>query len=122
MAKTYTNDSSILTDIKKLLSITQDNTEFDKDIVFHINTAFANLRQMGVGPKDGFRITGEDEKWTDYYDDKDFTDNIKDYIYINVRLVFDTPQASGMKDALEYQLDEIAYRIRLQWDDEMSNE
>ena len=47
---------SILTSIKKMLGITEEYTHFDADLIMHINSVFVTLRQLGVGPKEGFRI------------------------------------------------------------------
>ena len=48
---------SILTSIKQLLGIMEDYEHFDKDIIMHINTVFMVLRQLGVGPEEGFSIS-----------------------------------------------------------------
>ena len=53
---------SILTSIKKLLGIDEEYTQFDSDIIMHINTVFLNLTQLGVGPAEGFLI--EDDSAT----------------------------------------------------------
>ena len=37
---------SILTSIKKLLGISEDYTQFDSDLIMHINTVFLNLTQL----------------------------------------------------------------------------
>ena len=57
---------SILTSIKKLLGIDEHYTQFDSDLIIHINSVFSILRQMGVGPADGFTITDEDQEWKDF--------------------------------------------------------
>ena len=57
---------SILTSIKKLLGIDASYTHFDPDLVMHINSVFAVLTQMGVGPASGFAITDEDQEWKDF--------------------------------------------------------
>ena len=49
MADTVLNES-ILNSIKKLLGINTSDIVFDQDIAIHINTVFANLVQMGIGP------------------------------------------------------------------------
>ena len=51
------SNDSILNTIKKLLGICEDQTEFDSDIIVHINSAFMILHQLGIGPKNGFFIT-----------------------------------------------------------------
>ena len=55
---------SILISIKKLLGIDESYTHFDPDIIIHINSVFSILTQMGVGPANGFSISGKDEVWS----------------------------------------------------------
>ena len=47
---------SILTSIKKLLGIAQECTDFDMDLIIHINSVLMILTQLGVGPENGFTI------------------------------------------------------------------
>ena len=56
---------SILTSIKKLLGIDGEYTAFDADLIMHINSVFMILAQMGIGPSNGYRITGSSEVWSD---------------------------------------------------------
>lgn len=58
---------SVLTSVKKLLGIDEGYTHFDADIVMHINSVFSILTQMGVGPANGFSITGKDEGWIRFH-------------------------------------------------------
>ena len=55
------NDNSILDTIKKLLGI--QNEAFDTDIIIHINSTFMILHQLGIGPANGFQISGSTETW-----------------------------------------------------------
>ena len=48
---------SILTPVKKLLGLTEEYTAFDADLIMHINSVLMILRQMGVGPQEGFGIS-----------------------------------------------------------------
>ena len=43
-------ETSILTSIKKLLGVPDDYSEFDEDIIMHINSVFLNLAKLGVVP------------------------------------------------------------------------
>ena len=61
---------SILTSIKKLLGITEHYEHFDADIIMHINTVFAILTQMGVGPANGFSIMDKSTKWDEFVSNK----------------------------------------------------
>ena len=58
---------SILISIKKLLGIDESYTHFDPDIIIHINSVFSILTQMGVGPANGFSISGKDESGPDLF-------------------------------------------------------
>ena len=49
-------ETSILDSIKKLLGIPSEATEFDTDILIHINSVFSILTQLGVGPSSGFSL------------------------------------------------------------------
>ena len=65
MADTVLNES-ILNSIKKLLGINTSDIVFDQDITIHINTVFANLVQMGIGPSNGYMITSENNEWKEF--------------------------------------------------------
>ena len=60
---------SILTSVKKLLGIAEECEDFDADIVMYLNSVFMVLTQMGVGPKEGFAITGKEERWSQFIAD-----------------------------------------------------
>ena len=63
-------DESILNTIKKMLGIESDVIEFDTEIIICINSAIANLSQLGVGPDDGFEILDKTTIWSDYLNNK----------------------------------------------------
>lgn len=103
---------SILTSTKKLLGIQSDYTHFDADIMIHINTAFSVLTQLGVGPRQGFAITGTSETWDDFIPEDDpRMASVKTYIYIKVRLVFDPPTLTSVAEALKNTANEYEFRL-----------
>lgn len=102
---------SILTSIKKLLGVAEDYTLFDPDIVIHINTAFMNLLQLGVGPEEGFSINGSEAEWSDFTGTRADIEAIKSYIYLKVRLIFDPPQTGYLIDAINKQILEYEWRL-----------
>lgn len=114
MADTVLNES-ILNSIKKLLGINTDETVFDQDIAIHINTTLANLVQIGIGPSEGYMITSADNKWNEFCgDDLPLLNNVKTYVYLKVKLVFDPPQASSLLEAINSQLKELEWRMYVQ--------
>ena len=62
-------EQSILNTIKKMLGVDSSYDAFDTDIIVAINTAIFTLTQVGVGPEEGFTISGADETWTDFLGD-----------------------------------------------------
>ena len=106
---------SILTSIKKLLGIMSDYTNFDDDIIIHINTAFAMLNQLGVGPEGGFMIVDANSRWEDYTTEKNLN-MVKTYIYLKVRLLFDPPTSTALIESINRTLSEIEWRIFLEGD------
>jgi len=104
---------SILDSTKKVIGLAEDNTDFDVDIIMHINTAFSTLNQLGVGPDDGFAIEDADAVWSDFLMDVLPLNNIKTYIYLRVRMLFDPPTTSFTIAAMEKQIEELEWRINV---------
>jgi hypothetical protein len=105
---------SILTSIKKLLGIAKDYTQFDNDIIIHINSVFTTLTQLGVGPSTGFYIEDDTAEWTDFIPDLNVMQAVKTYIYLKVRILFD-PNSLGSATlaAYERQIQEYEWRLNV---------
>ena len=108
-------NESILDSIKKLLGINAEVTAFDQEIAIHINTVFSELAQMGIGPEKGYMITGPANTWAEFCkDDFPLLSNVKTYIYLKVRLLFDPPTTSPLIEAINQQIKEIGWRRYIQ--------
>lgn len=105
---------SILTSIKKLLGITEDCTDFDSDIVMHINSVFMVLNQLGVGPANGFRIEDESAEWNEFIDDEECLDAVKSYMHLKVKLLFDPPLNGSVMEATKQMINELEWRLNVQ--------
>ena len=108
------NDSSILKDIKKQLGLAEDYTEFDKEIIIHINSVFVILRQLGVGPSEGFKITGDSETWENFSENMLLIEDAKTYIYQKVRMIFDPPSSSVLASSIEKDIAEFEWRLSIE--------
>ena len=104
---------SILENIKKLLGIATTYTVFDQDLLIHINSVFMILRQLGVGPKEGYKITGPLNVWSEFSSDDRFIESVKTYVYLKVRLYFDPPQNSSLMQAIQSQINELEWRLNV---------
>lgn len=105
---------SILTSIKKLLGITEDCTDFDIDIVMHINSVFSVLTQLGVGPSEGFAIEDDKDTWDEFMSDNPKLNMVKTYIYQKVRLSFDPPSNSTVLASMERMIQELEFRLKVE--------
>lgn len=110
------NDGSILNDIKKMLGLESDYTPFDTDIIILINNTMMTLQQYGVGPKQGFTLTGAGQTWNEFFTENQgkMLEAVKTYIYLKVKVVFDPPSTSFVMDAFKGMCDEIEWRLKEQ--------
>ena len=105
-------NESILDSIKKVCGIEADYTAFDEDLLLHINSEFAVLNQIGVGPVDGFQISDNTATWADILEGEMRLNMVKSYIYLKMRLLFDPPGTPPLIAAYEKQADMFLWRIR----------
>ena len=103
---------SILTSIKKLIGLAEDDTSFDVDVIMHINTSFNILNGLGVGPAYGFSIKDSSAKWSDFLQDEKRLEMVKTYVYSKVKLVFDSSNMSSAAiESLKEVIKELEWRI-----------
>lgn len=107
-------DSSILNSVKKVLNLAEGYTHFDQDIILHINSVFSTLNQLGIGPEEGFMIEDDTSTWSDLLGDDLRLNNIKTYVYLEVRMLFDPPTIGFVITAMEKQIAELKWRISVQ--------
>lgn len=107
-------EESILLSVKALLGPDADYDVFDQDIVIFINSTIATLTQLGIGPSEGFEITGEEETWEDFLGgDMRRINSVKTYIFMKVRLAFDPPASSYVLSAYEDSCKEFEWRLNV---------
>ena len=105
---------SILLTVKKMLSLTPENTDFDPELIIHINSVFAILQQLDVGPEDGYYISDESATWTDYLGyDISHVNMVKSYMAAKVRMLFDPPVSSAVMDSLNRICSEFEWRANV---------
>ena len=104
---------SILTSIKKLLGIEEEYTQFDADIIMHINAVFLNLTQLGVGPSEGFLIEDDTAIWEDFIGNSSQLQAVKTYMYLKVKLLFDPPLSSSVTESMNRMIAELEWRLNV---------
>lgn len=105
--------TSILNSVKKILGIEAAYTVFDIDIITHINSVFSTLNELGIGPTEGFMITGTTETWEDYIENDAKFNSVQSYMYLRVRLLFDPPTTSYLLTSLKEQAQELEWRLNV---------
>lgn len=104
---------SILTETKAALSLDDSYTVFDIEIQMYINSAFATLNQLGLGPDGGFEISDKTATWDAFLGDDKRLNPVKTYVYLRTRLLFDPPTTSYLIDALDKQRLELEWRLNV---------
>lgn len=107
---------NILGSIKQLIGgFDADETDFDDEILIHINSVFAKLTHLGVGDlQDGFQVD-KDTLWETYFNtvqDKSTIAMLRTYVYAQVRLIFDPPTGSLLQTLKDIS-DEFEWRLNI---------
>lgn len=103
--------NSILDSTKKALQLQYDYDVFDMDIMMHINSVFATLNQLGIGPAEGYQIADSGDKWDAFIGTDPNLNPVKTYVFLRVRMLFDPPQNSFLVTAIKEQLQELEWRL-----------
>ena len=101
----------ILKSVKVICDVAIDDTSFDKDLILYINSVFSILKQLGVTDTDFKLVTGE-ELWSDYLSDFKDIEDVKTYIGLKVKKMFDPPSGSSMQ-AIDDMIRELEWRINV---------
>lgn len=105
--------NSILNLVKEKLGLMPEDTSFDNQIIACINSVFSILYQLGVGPKPAYRITSAANTWDEFITDPNL-EFVKDYIWMKVKLMFDTTAMSGSAvESLKNLIQEFEWRLNV---------
>jgi len=106
--------ASILDSVKKTLGMDASYTAFDEDVIIHINSVFVTLAQLGIGPTTGFQISDNTATWDAFLGTDILLNNVKSYMYLRVRMLFDPPSTSFHIEAMNKQIQELEWRLNVQ--------
>lgn len=111
-------EDSILLTIKEmiegLVDLDESDDVFNTELIIYINSAFGILRQLGIGPEEGFKIKDSTTTWNDFaLGDDNLLESVKDYIYLKVKLKFDPPSSSALVEAMKESIKEHEFRFSI---------
>lgn len=119
---TFNVEDSILLSVRKLIGGEENSDAFDTDLIIHINSVLEILHQLGVGPEEGYMITGPTETWEDFLgDNKSKFRSCLSYMYVRVKLLFDPPSSSFTIDSFTNIQKELEWRLTVDVDEHTAN-
>ncbi len=104
---------SILSSVKKLVGISDEDPSFDLDIILNINAAIATLFQLGV-VKNPYTVTSSSDTYSDLLPgySEDIISQVKMYLYYKTKLGFDTSgMTSSVIEVLKEMIRESEWRL-----------
>lgn len=104
---------SILVSVKKAVGIFELDESFDVDLLMHINSVFSILVQIGIGPANGFSISGNRQVWSDFIADDVKLNLVRSYMFLKVKMLFDPPSSSAVMEAMKATANEYEWRMNL---------
>ena len=106
---------SILSSVKKLIGISEEDESFDLDIMLNINAAAAVLFQLGVLKKP-FTVTSKEDIYEDMIPDgtEDVINQVKMYFLYKTKLGFDSSTASAIViEVIKDLIKETEWRLQV---------
>lgn len=115
---------SILSSVKKLIGISEEDKTFDIDIMLNINAAILTLNQLGVLKKP-YTVTSKDDIYEDLLPEvsEDIVNEVKMYFVYKTRLGFDSSTMSGtVIEVVKDMIKEAEWRLMVAFNPEDSFE
>lgn len=113
----------VIEHIRKSVGLTEDNSEFDTELLNHINLSIVKANQNGV--KLNKLIVDEVTTWDELIDTDavgyDSLGALPTFISLNVKLLFDPPPPSSVEFHVR-SLDESLWRLRIAYEKEDEDE
>jgi hypothetical protein len=106
---------SILDSVKLGLDgIDPENTDFDDQLILHINAVLRILYRIGVGTK-GFRISDRTSTWQEFLGDQhnDISDMVPEYVALKIKYYWDPPTTGASTNALKEMIDELEFTLNI---------
>ena len=108
-------EESILISIRQKLGPSGAYDVFDPQLIDFINMTFGRLYQLGIGPTEPFSIADDTAIWADFAAEGTI-EEVRTYIYLKVRLLFDPPSSSSVMQAYNDQIRELEWELNALYD------
>lgn len=104
-------DENILITVKRNINgLTDDNTDFDTELLDHINAQLRILNRFGIGVE-SFCATS-DSVWSDFLgEDTQYYSMVKSYVPLKIKLFWDPPTVGSAVEALKEMVKEYEFDL-----------
>jgi hypothetical protein len=110
-------DESILGTIKEMLGYDPEAViPFERELITHINTAFARLTQLGLGPTTGFSISDSSAVWSDIIPENMNLENVKSFVYLKTKIIFDPPSSTAALETMKEEIKVCEFDVQMEVD------
>ena len=112
-------NASILQDIRVAVGLSSDNTDFDTELLMHINSAIGKLNQNGIGK---FLVVNDAlDIWLDLQDDTQIEGNkyfqmIPSFVALSTKILFDPPPPSNVQYH-QMNIDQTLWRLKIAYEE-----
>lgn len=109
---------SILEDIRSAVGVSRNNTDFDTELLMHINASIGKLNQNGIGK--GLTVTDTSTTWGDLqeptqtvYDE--YFKMVPLFITLSTKILFDPPPPSSVQYH-QSSIDQLLWRLKVAYE------
>lgn len=104
-------NETVLGTVKQVLGLTPEQTEFDAELITHINSVLFDLNFIGVGEwRADFGIASATSTWGDILA-KDIPAAAKQYVALKVKKAFDPPTSTMVNESLNNLIQTLEWRL-----------
>lgn len=104
---------TILDSIKDKIAGGAIHEHFDSELIDAINSAILDLRQIGIGPDEGYVLKTGYETWEDYLgEDLNLMASVKTLISLKVRRLFDPSASSAIGQVQKEEIERLEWRLQ----------
>jgi hypothetical protein len=103
--------TSVVNAIKQLIGIHPEDTSFDLNVIFAINSAINILADIGVSELEDVVLTDTSMTWDELLGGRTDIEYVKTYIAQRVKMIFDPPTSSAANEAMKSLISELEFRI-----------
>lgn len=115
-------NNTIMAGVRDALDLSPDGDDFNTIVKMHIWSCLTILNQNGIGQK--LQTLDENTTWDEFIDPEQDNSSfplVPMFVYTKTRILFDPPPPSNVEFYAK-MIDEYLWRLRLDYDKEVSNE